>query len=194
MNNKQDKTVLAKKIGYKGKIENIYLTDEQIKFTKEYLKGINLLTTPIADIPDNYDPLDEKDIFMNLNQLEYFRRILVEEYKQKSLYNNSLLEDLQKNTGEVTDLEEKTNNEARFGELINAGSSQKYLHKIIETLQNMSNGIYGFDIEDEHAIPIKRLKIVPTADLSVENKEKINRDFRSIINNKNSSNETRNPR
>ena len=125
----------------------------------------------LKDLPDNY---------MNSEQLDFFRRRLV-----------NLAEELRSNAGDTTNhlresdifpdpADRASIEEENSLELRNRDRERKLLKKIEQALDRISKGDYGYCEESGDPIGLERLLARPTATLSVEAQQRRERRQRQF--------------
>ncbi len=126
-----------------------------------------------VDLPPKYKP-SEKEEYMCPEQLEYFRRKLID-WKDSLLQGSEdTLENLETEGGfqepDITDrasLETDTALELRAKERVN-----KLIKKIDEALKRIEDGTFGFCTETGEPIGLKRLEARPVTKLCIEAQER----------------------
>jgi DnaK suppressor protein len=122
-------------------------------------------------LPSNYKPtLKEK--FMNAKQREYFRQKL-DKWRSELLDEASeTRQNLQETSISEADIADRASSETdRSLELRTRDRSRKLISKIEEALERIEKGSYGYCIETDEPISIKRLEARPIATLSLEAQE-----------------------
>ncbi|PLX29748.1 MAG: RNA polymerase-binding protein DksA [Alphaproteobacteria bacterium] len=122
-------------------------------------------------LPEGYKPhLDEP--FMNLQQIAYFRKKLLD-WRQEILETSSeTLTHLQEETQKEPDVSDQASHETdRSLELRTRDRERKLLSKIDQALQRIEDGSYGYCIETGEPISLKRLEARPIATLCIEAQE-----------------------
>lgn len=125
----------------------------------------------ICELHDGYTP-SENEEYMNPQQLEYFRRVLVK-WKEDILSNSdAVFRYLQEDTNPGTDFGDRVAIEADVTcELRARNRATKLVKKIDEALARIHNGSYGYCEETGDPIGIKRLLARPVATLSIKAQE-----------------------
>ncbi len=123
-------------------------------------------------LPANYKPTYDEP-FMNAKQREYFRRKL-HNWREELLHESSAtLQYLQEESVNAPDIVDRASMEAeRSVELRTRDRARKLVSKIDEALDRIDNGSYGFCVETEEPIGIRRLEARPIATLSLEAQER----------------------
>jgi DnaK suppressor protein len=122
-------------------------------------------------LPSNYKPtLKEK--FMNAKQREYFRQKL-DKWRSELLDEASeTRQNLQETSISEADIADRASSETdRSLELRTRDRARKLISKIEEALERIEKGSYGYCIETDEPISIKRLEARPIATLSLEAQE-----------------------
>lgn len=126
----------------------------------------------IIKLPKNYSP-NEKEEYMNANQMEYFRLKLLS-WKEE-LANESLMTvaHLKEDSSKEPDLNVEASRETdRSLELRTRDRYRKLISKIDEALDRIENKTYGYCEETGEPIGVKRLEARPIATLSIEAQER----------------------
>ena len=122
-------------------------------------------------LPPDYDP-DEDGAFMNPLMREFFRRRLLEWKGDIVKDSNSTLSLLQEENNQEPDIADRASRETdRAIELRTRDRERKLLSKIDAALNRIEEGTYGYCVETDEPISIKRLKARPIATLSIEAQE-----------------------
>jgi DnaK suppressor protein len=122
-------------------------------------------------LPPDYDPCDE-EAFMNPMMREFFRQRLLEWKGDIVKDSNSTLSHLQEENNSEPDLADRASRETdRAIELRTRDRERKLLSKIDAALKRIEEGTYGYCVETDERISIKRLKARPIATLSLEAQE-----------------------
>lgn len=135
-----------------------------IKFRNDMVKEIKL--------PSGYKPND-KEKFMNAKQQEYFRQKL-RAWRLELLDDaNETRQNLQETSVAEADVADRASTETdRSLELRTRDRARKLISKIDEALERIEDGSYGFCVETDEPIGIKRLEARPIATLSLEAQER----------------------
>ena len=130
-------------------------------------------------LPNGYRP-NETEPFMNGKQREYFRQRLVSWRTELMRESSTTLQNLQEDQSQPADIADRASMETeRSVELRTRDRGRKLIAKIDEALGRIEDGSYGFCIETEVPIGIKRLDARPIATLSLEAQERHERRERS---------------
>lgn len=110
---------------------------------------------------------------MNPMQLEYFRQRLLQWRSELLEESNETLQHLQEESLHEPDLADRASLETdRALELRTRDRARKLISKINEALERIENGTYGYCIETNEPIGVRRLEARPIATLSVEAQER----------------------
>ncbi|MBL6864311.1 MAG: RNA polymerase-binding protein DksA [Rhodospirillales bacterium] len=123
-------------------------------------------------LPSGYKPTD-KEKFMNAKQQEYFRQKL-KGWRLELLDDaNETRQNLQETSVAEADIADRASTETdRSLELRTRDRARKLISKIDEALERIEDGSYGFCIETDEPIGVKRLEARPIATLSLEAQER----------------------
>ena len=128
----------------------------------------------------NYIPSEEES-FMNDNQLEYFRKKLLDWKSEIMDGTQDTIKGMRNGTRNIPDAADRASEETdRALELRTRDRQRKLISKIDSALKRIEDGTYGYCDETGDPISIKRLEARPIATLSLEaqemheRKEKIN--------------------
>ena len=123
-------------------------------------------------LPANYKPTNDEP-FMNAKQREYFR-LKLHNWREDLLQESSAtLQYLQQESVNAPDIADRASMEAeRSVELRTRDRARKLISKIDDALGRIEDGSYGFCIETEEPIAIRRLEARPIATLSLEAQER----------------------
>jgi DnaK suppressor protein len=122
--------------------------------------------------PDKYAPTDKED-YMNIKQLAYFRDLLLVWRKELEEGNLSTMHDLRENSAIEADLTDQATIEyEQTLELRNRDRARKLISKIDEALDRIRDGEFGYCQETGDPIGIGRLLARPIATLSIEAKRR----------------------
>ncbi len=122
--------------------------------------------------PDKYTPTDKED-YMSVKQLCYFRDLLLGWRKELEAGNLSTMHDLKENSAIEADLSDQATLEyEQTLELRNRDRARKLINKIDEALDRIRDGEFGFCQETGDPIGIGRLMARPIATLSIEAKRR----------------------
>ncbi len=133
-------------------------------------------------LPDEYSPA-ENEPFMNLRQLEYFRRKLINWKDDLVSDGKGTIELLQDGTRNIPDVADRASEETdRALELRTRDRQRKLVGKIDQALRRIDEGEFGYCSETGDPISLKRLDARPIATMSLEaqerheRREKVHRD------------------
>ena len=123
-------------------------------------------------LPSGYKPTD-KEKFMNAKQQEYFRQKL-KGWRLELLDDaNETRQNLQETNVAEADIADRASTETdRSLELRTRDRARKLISKIDEALERIEDGSYGFCVETDEPIGVKRLEARPIATLSLEAQER----------------------
>jgi DnaK suppressor protein len=123
-------------------------------------------------LPSNYKPTD-KEKFMNAKQQQYFRQRL-KDWRLELLDDaNETRQNLQETSVAEADIADRASTETdRSLELRTRDRARKLISKINEALERIEDGSYGFCVETDEPIGVKRLEARPIATLSLEAQER----------------------
>jgi DnaK suppressor protein len=123
-------------------------------------------------LASGYKPTD-KEKFMNAKQREYFRQKL-ENWRLELLDDaNETRQNLQETSVAEADIADRASTETdRSLELRTRDRARKLISKIDEALERIEDGSYGFCVETDEPIGVKRLEARPIATLSLEAQER----------------------
>lgn len=115
---------------------------------------------------------DDDGVYMNTEQLEYFKNKLTQ-WKQDILEKSKhTLEELQQVSLHMADLNDRASSETDHAiELRTRDRQRKLISKIDAALERIRDGSYGYCEETGEKIGIKRLEARPIATLSLEAQE-----------------------
>ncbi len=123
-------------------------------------------------LPHNYRPSD-KEPFMSMRQLEYFRLHLMIWREELLKDSNQTLLNLQHESLQAPDVADRASAETeRSVELRTRDRERKLISKIGEALQRIEEGTYGYCVETGEPIGLRRLEARPIATLSLEAQER----------------------
>ena len=125
-----------------------------------------------SKLPRNYRPSTDEP-FMNSTQREYFRQKLIN-WREDLLQESSVtLQYLQEESVNAPDIADRASMEAeRSVELRTRDRARKLISKIDDALCRIEDGSYGYCVETEEPIGIRRLEARPIATLSLEAQER----------------------
>lgn len=128
--------------------------------------------TKVRGYPDKYTPTDKEE-YMNLKQLAYFRDLLLVWREELEAGNLSTMHDLKENSMIESDLTDQATIEyEQTLELRNRDRARKLISKIDEALERIRTGDFGYCQETGDPIGIGRLLARPIATLSIEAKRR----------------------
>lgn len=126
----------------------------------------------VRGYPDKYVPTEKED-YMSLKQLAYFRDLLLTWRKELEAGNLSTMHDLKEHSAIEADLTDQATIEyEQTLELRNRDRARKLISKIDEALDRIRDGEFGFCQETGDPIGIGRLLARPIATLSIEAKRR----------------------
>jgi len=110
---------------------------------------------------------------MNSRQLEYFRQKLLDWREDLRRESNTTLLHLQQESLQEPDIADRASIETdRALELRTRDRARKLIAKIDEALERIEEGTYGYCIETNEPISLRRLEARPIATLSLEAQER----------------------
>ena len=110
---------------------------------------------------------------MNPKQQEYFRRRLLAWREELLRETSATLQNIQEDQSPPADIADRASVETeRSVELRTRDRGRKLIGKINQALQRIEDGSYGYCVETEEPIGIKRLDARPIATLSLEAQER----------------------
>ena len=123
-------------------------------------------------LPANYRPKKDEP-FMNAKQREYFRQKLNSWREDLLRESSATLQYLQEESVNAPDIADRASMEAeRSVELRTRDRARKLISKIDDALGRLEDGSYGYCVETEEPIGIRRLEARPIATLSLEAQER----------------------
>jgi len=132
-----------------------------------------------VSLPRNYRPT-EKEKFMGVRQIEYFRRKLNQWKDDILLEAQETLLHLQEESLQEPDIADRASAETeRSLELRTRDRQRKLVSKIDEALRRLEEGTYGYCEETGEPISLNRLDARPIATLSIEAQEQHERREKS---------------
>lgn len=133
-------------------------------------------------LPDDYRPAEDEP-FMNDQQLEYFRRKLLNWKAELLAGSRDTIEGLQDNTRNIPDVADRASEETdRALELRTRDRQRKLVSKIDAALRRIDDGEFGYCLVTGEPISLKRLDARPIATMTLEaqerheRREKVHRD------------------
>jgi DnaK suppressor protein len=143
---------------------------------------IDILAKAKRAIGGDYTPADD-EAYMDEQQLDYFRKLLLEWKKSILLASENTLQSLQDGPIREPDLNDRASSETDWGiELRTRDRQRKLIAKIDSALRRIDEGEYGWCEVTGEPIGIKRLIARPIATMTVEaqeaheRREKVSRD------------------
>lgn len=122
----------------------------------------------------------EKEKFMGVKQVEYFRQKLQRWRGELVLEANETRQNLQETSIQEPDIGDRASAESeRSLELRTRDRARKLINKIDEALRRIDDGTYGYCEETNEPIGIRRLDARPIATLSLEAQERHERQERT---------------
>ena len=123
-------------------------------------------------LPPDYKPSENED-FMSEVMLEHFRKKLLKWKSDLLKECNLTLQQLQQGGVVEADIADRASIETdRSLELRTRDRARKLISKIDEALERIDAGSYGYCIETDEPIGLKRLEARPIATLSLEAQER----------------------
>jgi len=131
-----------------------------------------IATKQIVELAKGYKPT-EKEEYMNKNQLEYFRRKLLEWKSELLDESRETLDHLREENWNEPDLNDRATVETEAAlELRTRDRYRKLIAKIDSALRRIESGDYGYCEETGDPIGVKRLEARPTATLTIQAQER----------------------
>lgn len=128
--------------------------------------------TQLVDLPPDYKPSDSEE-YMNVYQLEYFRRKLIKWKEDLLSESMQTVEHLKEENWNEPDLNDRASIETETTfELRTRDRYRKLIDKIEAALQRIAKGTYGYCDDTGDPIGVKRLEARPIATLSIEAQER----------------------
>lgn len=123
-------------------------------------------------LPEGYKP-GEKEDYMNPQQVEYFRRKLLQWRTELLSESRETLDHLHDENWQQADIADRASLETEAGvELRTRNRYLKLISKIDAAIKRIEEGEYGYCEETGEPIGIKRLEARPVATLSIEAQER----------------------
>ncbi len=142
------------------------------KLVIESLEPLTDKPTKERGYPDKYVPT-EKEEYMSVKQLCFFRDLLLVWRKELEAGNLSTMHDLKEHSAIEADMTDQATLEyEQTLELRNRDRARKLISKIDEALDRIRDGEFGFCQETGDPIGIGRLMARPIATLSIEAKRR----------------------
>ena len=133
-------------------------------------------------LPENYVPGEDEE-YMNANQQQYFRILLIEWKRSIHSAADQTLQSLQDGPIREADLNDRASSETDWGiELRTRDRQRKLIAKIDAALRRIDEGEYGYCEKTGDPIGLRRLIARPVATMTVEaqeaheRREKVSRD------------------
>lgn len=135
------------------------------------------------NIEDDYNPIKDKDEYMNVKQLAFFKLQLVStlndiENEFKETRNTIKNESIDSSTGDDADM--SSNSEDLFKTIRIADRKMKYKQRILETIAKIDSQDYGYCEKTGSEIGVHRLMARPTTKFCVEVQDKMERLERAV--------------
>ena len=142
--------------------------------------GLKMKVEKVLD--SEYRPSEDEE-FMNDQQVEYFKKKLLDWKASIMSDGRDTIEGMQEGTRNIPDVADRASEETdRALELRTRDRERKLVSKIDGALRRIEDGSYGWCDATGEPISLKRLEARPTANLSLEaqerheRKEKVHRD------------------
>jgi DnaK suppressor protein len=142
--------------------------------------GLKMKVDKVLD--SKYRPSEDEE-FMNDQQVEYFKKKLLDWKASIMSDGRDTIEGMQEGTRNIPDVADRASEETdRALELRTRDRERKLVSKIDSALRRIEDGTYGWCDATGEPISLKRLEARPTANLSLEaqerheRKEKVHRD------------------
>lgn len=130
-------------------------------------------------LPDGYTPSADEP-FMNLNQIAYFKKKLLDWREDVLDASSETIHHLQEESHKEPDVSDQASQETdRSLELRTRDRGRKLLAKIDQALKRIEDGSYGYCVETGEPISLQRLEARPVATLCLEAQEKHERQERT---------------
>ena len=133
-------------------------------------------------LPDGYQPSQDEE-FMNPNQREYFRQKLIRWRTELLDEANQTINNLSTESLHKPDQMDRAQIESNAAlDLRTRDRERKLLQKIEAALRRIDDGTYGYCVETDEPINLRRLEARPIASLSLhaqerhERMERVHRD------------------
>ena len=141
-----------------------------------------IIDTPIASLPEGYQPSANEE-FMNDLQREYFRQKLMRWRAELLDEANQTIANLSTESLHKPDQMDRAQIESNAAlDLRTRDRERKLLQKIESALRRIDDGSYGYCVETDEPISLRRLEARPIASLSLhaqerhERMERVHRD------------------
>lgn len=142
----------------------------------------NILENAKRMLPEDYVPGEDEE-YMNENQQQYFRILLIEWKRSIHSAADQTLQSLQDGPIREADLNDRASSETDWGiELRTRDRQRKLIAKIDAALRRIDEGEYGYCEKTGDPIGLRRLIARPVATMTVEaqeaheRREKVSRD------------------
>ncbi len=178
---KTKKKVAKKKAKTKKKVAKKKITKKKAKTKKTITVKQKITSKKVfkkrrsaIDKPD-FKPYQRKntEAYMSKEQIKHFRDILVTWKNELQEEVNRTISHMQKDASNFPDPADRATQEEEFGlELRTRDRERKLLKKIIDAIQRIDDGSYGYCEETGDEIGIKRLEARPVATLCLEAQER----------------------
>ena len=127
---------------------------------------------PEIELKDGYKPM-KKEEYMCDNQIEYFRRLLVQWQEELALESQNTINNLQGEVRDIGDEAERASRETENTlELRTRDRYRKLLSKIRKALIRIQEGDYGYCEETDEEIGLNRLMVRPIATMTIDAQER----------------------
>ncbi len=127
---------------------------------------------PATELKDNYKPL-KKDEYMCDEQVEYFRRLLVQWQEELEFESQETINNLQGEVRDIGDEAERASRETENTlELRTRDRYRKLLSKIRKALIRVQEGEYGYCEDTGEEIGLNRLLARPIATMTIDAQER----------------------
>ena len=141
-----------------------------------------IIDTPIASLPEGYQPSANEE-FMNDLQREYFRQKLMRWRAELLDEANQTIANLSTESLHKPDQMDRAQIESNAAlDLRTRDRERKLLQKIEDALRRIEDGSFGYCVETDEPINLRRLEARPIASLSLhaqewhERMERVHRD------------------
>ena len=132
-----------------------------------------------VELPSHYNPMEDSGEYMNIKQLAYFRKKLLDWKKQLEEDTDATLKTISEDAMNKKSSEEGDMADDEVEVLTQLRSRDRYrklIHKIDNALLRIETGNYGYCEKSGEEIGIKRLLARPIATLSIEMQKLHERD------------------
>ena len=125
-----------------------------------------------VELPEGYRPHEDEE-YMNLRQLEYFRRKLLSWRDELLTESRETMDYLKEENWQEPDIVDRASVEADANlELRTRNRYRKLIAKIDAALRRIDDGSYGYCEETGEEIGVRRLDARPIATLTIEAQER----------------------